>query len=354
MIAPQMAYWEYCQTYKKPFVAYRLPDSNEDITLILKESSVKSFEDYSEISEETGFIFTPFDTRSNKSYFIKPEEICKNGKGFRADLFLNKEKGENSSTLCEINETKEEYQKQFEKLFSILQNNKLGKVILSKTITFCDYPEDEQTYIFYRLIKQYPKAMVYWVHLPHLGVEWMGATPELLLKKEDNKLRTLALAGTKKPEEEWTEKERKEQQIVTDYIAQQLSDFNPIISKTETISAGDIQHLATYFTIPDNTANFFPILKKLHPTPAICGFPKEKAFEVIQSTERHDRNYYCGILGVLNLGGATEMYANLRCMQLANNSVRIFVGGGLTKDSNLEREWNETERKADTLRKILL
>ncbi len=354
MIAPQMAYWEYCQTYKKPFIAYRLPDSKEEITLILKESSVKIFENYSEISGEAGFIFTPFDVRNNKSYFIKPEEICKNGKGFRGDLFLDKKKGTNNAKLPKIDETKAAYQKQFEQLLTKLQKNELEKVILSRTLTLEAYPEEEQTYTFYHLIKQYPKAFAYWIHLPHLGVNWMGATPELLLKKEANKLRTLALAGTKKPKEEWTKKEIEEQQIVTNYIAQQLSDFNPIISKTETISAGDIQHLATYFTIPDNTANFFSILKKLHPTPAICGLPKKQAFEAIQDIEQHDRSYYCGALGVLNLAGTTEMYVNLRCMQLATNAARLFVGGGLTKDSNLEREWQETERKADTLRKLLL
>ncbi len=354
MIAPQMAYWEYCQTYKKPFVAYRLPDSDEEITLILKESSIKSFEDYNEISEEVGFIFTPFDTRNNKNYFIKPEEICKNGKGFRGDLFLDKKEGTNNATLPKINETKEAYQKQFEQLLSKLQNNELEKVILSRTLTFEEYPEEEQTYTFYHLIKQYPKAFAYWIHLPHLGVNWMGATPELLLKKEANKLKTLALAGTKKPEEEWTAKEKKEQQIVADYVARQLSEFSPTISETETINAGEIQHLATHFTITNNTANFFPILKKLHPTPAICGLPKKQAFEAIQKTEQHGRSYYCGVLGVLNLNETTEMYVNLRCMQLANNAARLFVGGGLTKDSNLEQEWQETERKADTLRKLLL
>ncbi len=354
MIAPQMAYWEYCQTYKKPFVAYQLPDSNEEITLILKENSIKSFEDYSEISEEAGFIFTPFDTRNNKNYFIKPEEICKNGKCFRGDLFLDKKEGINNTILPKVDETKAAYQKQFEQLLAKLQGNELEKVILSRTLTLEAYPEEEQTYTFYHLIKQYPKALVYWIHLPHLGVNWMGATPELLLKKEANELKTLALAGTKRPEEEWTAKEKKEQQIVADYVAQKLSEFSPTISATETVNAGDIQHLATHFTITDNTANFFPILKKLHPTPAICGLPKKQAFKAIKDIEQHDRSYYCGALGVLDLDGTTEVYVNLRCMQLTKNAACLFVGGGLTKDSNLEREWQETERKADTLRKLLL
>ncbi len=354
MHSPHFTYLEYASIHNKPFVSYRLPKGEEHITLILNENSAKEFHNYEEIASKRGFIFTPFDTEKNKNLFIIPEEIIIGNKGFRGDLFLDKTVSQNHSTLAEIDESKQTYQQQFEQLHQLLKKGDLEKVILSRTLTLAGQPKDENVYTYYNLAENYPNAMVYWVHLPHLGVEWIGATPELLVQQSDKDLQTLALAGTKKADEAWTEKEKQEQQMVADYISYQLKDYQPIKSKTETINTGVVQHIATHFTLPNASVNLFPIIEKLHPTPAICGLPKTKAFETIRQTETHDRLYYCGILGAVNIAGQTATFVNLRCMQLAKDKVRLFVGGGLTKDSDLEREWQETERKADTLRNFLL
>lgn len=354
MESPQFAYLEYATTYQKPFITYRLPNEKESITLIIKENSAKEIIDYTNISEKSGFIFTPFDTKNNASFFIVPEEILKGDKGFRGDLFLDKNKGNvRQNALQKNNETQAAYKSQFEQMHILLKQNSLQKIILSRTLTLENFPKEEQIYTYYNLINQYPQAMVYWVHLPHLGVEWMGATPELLVAKSDNYIETLALAGTKKADENWTVKEREEQQMVVDYISEQLKDFQPIVSETETLDTGAVQHLATHFKI-HTTSNLFPIIEKLHPTPAICGLPQQSAFEAIRKIETHSREYYCGFLGPININNTTATFVNLRCMQLANHQVRLYMGGGLTKDSNLDREWQETERKADTLRRFLI
>lgn len=354
MLSPRMAYFEYCKEYKKPFVAYRLPNTQQHTTLIFSKECVKSFTDYKEIATSTGFVFTPFDIDKEKNYFIYPDEILKDDKGFRGDLFLDKNKEKHHSMWTKNAEDKATYKKQFEKMWHLLQKGELQKVILSRTLTITDFPEEEHSYIYHKLTESYPQAMVYWVHLPHLGIEWIGATPELLIKQKDDTLHSLALAGSKKNYESWTDKERKEQQLVADYIAEQLSDFQPKKSTTQTLDTGVIQHLATYFTIRKDEAQLFPIVKKLHPTPAIGGLPKNKAIQTILNTEQHNRKYYCGFFGPINIDSCTELFVNLRCMELSNNAARLYVGGGLTKDSNLEREWQETERKADTLRKLLL
>ncbi|PVX50905.1 isochorismate synthase [Balneicella halophila] len=355
MLSPQFAYLEHAVANSKPFVAYRLPDELEAITLILNEESVIEVTDFDTLQHDSGFIFTPFDPDKNKSYFIKPEEIIKGDKGFRGDLFLKEMKIPSKKHQLDQNEeTKNAYTQQFQEMLRFLKDDILQKIILSRTLTVKDLPKDEQIYIYHNLITQYPQAMVYWLHLPHLGIEWMGATPELLVSKKNDQFHTLALAGTKKSGESWTPKEIEEQQMVADYIKKQLLDFDPVISQTETISTGTVEHLATHFTLSKNKLNLFDIIEKIHPTPAICGLPQDKAFKIIRDVEKHQRNYYCGFLGPINLAETTATFVNLRCMELANHSVRLYVGGGLTKDSDLEREWQETERKAETLRKFIL
>lgn len=352
MLSPHLAYLEYASAYPKPFVTYRLPNENESITLILDKNSANSITNYSEIENRSGFVFTPFDTNQHPSYFITPNEILKGDKGFRADLFSNKETKITPIQLTQNLETRAIYEAQFEKMYALLQENKLQKVILSRTITL-PFAKEEHLYTYYNLMTNYPKAMVYWIYLPHLGVEWMGATPELLLSKKEERLHTLALAGTKKAEERWTQKEIEEQQMVMNYISKRLQDHSLQVTPTETLDTGSIQHLATRFTLHNSRANFFDIIKRLHPTPAICGLPKHEAFEAIRTIETHDRNYYCGFLGPINIANTTTTFVNLRCMELTDNTARLYVGGGLTKGSNVEQEWQETERKADTLHHFL-
>lgn len=350
---PHLAYLEYASEYRKPFVSYRLPNENKHITLILDENSTQPITDYSQVKNGSGFVFTPFDTKSQTGYFIMPKEVLIGEKGFRGDLFLCRNRGIDKSQIDINKEDKTSYEKQFTLLHYLLQQEKLQKVILSRTITIPNFSNEEHSYLYYNLANNYPSAMVYWLHLPHLGIQWMGASPELLLKREGATLQTLALAGTKKDDETWSKKERQEQQMVANYIKDELEEYALEMSLTKTVNAGNVQHLATHFALHNAENDFFSIIQKLHPTPAICGLPKDKAFRAIKATEKHNRTYYCGFLGPINIANTTATFVNLRCMQLAQNSAQLYVGGGLTKDSDLDREWQETERKADTLRSFL-
>ncbi len=117
------------------------------------------------------------------------------------------------------------------------------------------------------------------------------------------------------------------------------------------------------------------IISALHPTPAVCGLPKEKAKKFILSEENYDREFYTGFLGELNLQKnvqrsrtrrnvenlayravkkETGLYVNLRCMKIEDGKAVLFVGGGITKDSVPEDEWEETVNKAQTMKKVLL
>jgi len=113
----------------------------------------------------------------------------------------------------------------------------------------------------------------------------------------------------------------------------------------------------------------------LHPTPAVCGLPKDAAKQFILKNENYNREFYTGFLGEINIKTSisrnsnsrnvennayaavktvSNLYVNLRCMQISNQEAIIYVGGGITKDSNVEAEWEETVQKALVIKKVLL
>ena len=181
---------------------------------------------------------------------------------------------------------------------------------------------------------------------------WIGASPELILRQENTKYKTSSIAGTKNTSnEEWGQKEIDEQNIVTSFITNSLDDINSTykLSELKTVKAGNVYHLKRLieFEIP-STASLNSLVKRLHPTPAIGGYPKEKALETINEIENHSREFYCGYLGELH-PSQTRLYVNLRCARVFDNQIQVFAGGGITKESVLEKEWNECQRKANAI-----
>ena len=112
-------------------------------------------------------------------------------------------------------------------------------------------------------------------------------------------------------------------------------------------------HLKSFFDARiDREISLFEVINKLHPTPAICGVPLREAQELIENLEDYDRSYYTGYLGELS-GDSAELYVNLRCMKISDHKVDIYVGGGLTKDSDPRAEFHETCAKTSTMKKVL-
>lgn len=203
------------------------------------------------------------------------------------------------------------------------------------------------------LIKAYPQAFVYLMHHPKWGT-WMGASPERLVVYVQSKWQTVSLAGTQLNTAEtliWGDKEKNEQAIVTDFIVEHLMAAGARHIEEDgpyTASAGPVAHLKTDIRF---TGDFTveKILEALHPTPAVCGMPRQEAMEFIYQKEKHDRKLYSGPIGILSPLGNHRIFVNLRCMQIMNQHLHLFVGGGIMHDSIASAEWQETENKSKTL-----
>ena len=225
----------------------------------------------------------------------------------------------------------------------------LEKIILSR-VSSAPYKSNPEK-IFHALRESYPNAFVYLIHSPQFGT-WLGATPEKLLVRKNTCFSTMALAGTKSIESaaEWTEKERHEQHLVTAYISQQLNKLGIHYDAKGPfdLQAGNVVHLCTTFDFSTDLKRE-KIIDSLHPTPAVCGMPRELAKRVGKSAEPHDRELYCGFLGPINQKGTDDLFVNLRCIKLGVDRIYFYAGGGITKDSVPEEEWRETKMKVATI-----
>ncbi len=204
------------------------------------------------------------------------------------------------------------------------------------------------------LHRRYPKAYVYLWHSLNHGT-WIGASPELLLRAKNLTIETVSLAGTKAKDRGWTSKEIHEQQVVTDYITSTLAVAKPLkVDGPHTVDAGFFEHLKSYISAEIETRDQVEtFLNALHPTPAVCGLPKEEAKAFILEHEGYNRKFYAGFMGWSN-DYESEYFVNLRCAQLFSNKVKLYVGGGIMADSAAENEWTETQMKAKTIGELLI
>jgi isochorismate synthase len=175
-------------------------------------------------------------------------------------------------------------------------NGDFEKVVLSRKIEI----SKEITFIetFQNLIASYPTAFRYLFFHPKVGI-WLGATPEQLVKIKDNSFETMALAGTQLYSENviWETKEIEEQQFVTDYILAKVKNKANMVnvSEVQTVKAGNLAHLQSLISGElTNDFQALELIESLHPTPAVCGLPKENAIDFIAKNEGYDRKYYTG------------------------------------------------------------
>jgi isochorismate synthase len=234
-----------------------------------------------------------------------------------------------------------------------MRNQGWSKVVLSRIVNGPECSFGRLAALYEALCMSYPQAFVYVLSHPHYGI-WAGATPETLLRWNGEGMSTMALAGTRKPgTAHWGEKERTEHQIVVDEMLRGLSVFtHAVAGATETIQVGPVEHLRTPIS-GGPLSDALAAAQALHPTPAVCGLPRQRALEYIRTHEPHRRELYTGVIGMLFPDGSGHLFVNLRCMQLAGGRALIYVGGGITPESNPQSEWQETVLKSGTLLDVL-
>ncbi len=336
---------------KLPFVAFKLPSENSITAFFQNTTKLYTLED---CKNQLGFVFAPF-TIDEKEVVIQPDNILK-------CRLKNNQKSlgkTNNNILQSVTKNKQQHIDLVNKTITEIKKTNIKKIVVSNKVT-CVVNNPNPTEAFNNIVYKYPDAFCYiWFH-PAVGL-WMGATPETLLQVTGNVVSTMSLAGTQKSEMQfpatWGAKEQEEQQLVTDYIINIINKYCTAVNIQEpkTVKAGSLYHIKTLIQGKlKNNKDAYKLAKALHPTPAVCGLPKQQAYDFICNNENYKRTYYTGFLGVINNSENHNLYVNLRCMQWEKNTVNIYVGGGITAQSNAELEWQETQNKAQTMLSVFL
>lgn len=336
-------------------VMYRLPDATECHRLTGKALKLSGIGD---LRGRSGFVFAPFHAGDSAPLALLDVATHEVMEAVRVVDSKPRDFTEN--------ESRQDYRRAFGRIQARMAGTGLKKVVLARRADIeLKEPLDAHE-VFAKACTMYPHQMVALVSTALTGT-WLMATPELLIERQGESWTTMALAGTMATPGPWSEKNMREQRIVADYIHDCLARSCAFVNRRppRTVTAARLFHLRTDFEFAlRDDADVVDVLNDLFPTPAVCGMPKQEAMKAILGEEALDRRYYSGFCGLWNMpmstpfasqddDAATALYVSLRCMEMKGKSLGLYAGGGLLDESEEATEWEETEKKMQTMKALL-
>jgi menaquinone-specific isochorismate synthase len=252
-----------------------------------------------------------------------------------------------------------EWEKLVETTLNAIQSNQINKLVLARQTTMSlDAPLSPFTLIE-KLLNQNTHSTLFAFQMsPSLC--FLGATPEILFKREGSFLTTEAIAGTRrrrptqeedtKIEEELlsSEKDRREFEIVKQSLQATLSPLSKSAEweeKDRVIKTAQLLHLYNRLRIELKTdLSDAELITLLHPTPALGGYPKETALPLLQQLEPFDRGWYGAPIGMVS-SQSSAFYAAIRSALIKEREIHLFAGLGLVEGSCPKKEWEELNAK---------
>ncbi|RHJ83466.1 isochorismate synthase [Parabacteroides sp. AM08-6] len=342
------------------FAIWRIP-GKEPRFIMQSSGSARIFHHIKELDEQCGFVIAPFQSAVQlpivliqPDCFEIPENLKEDEPSGEFPYFPSENK------VLSIENEKINYSACFELFIHSLQEKRFDKLVLSRSRTITRSSSFSAGSVFFQACARYKYSYVYLCHTPQTGT-WLGSTPEIILAGENGEWHTVALAGTQPLQNgelptQWDDKNKEEQGFVASYIRTQLTSLGIKPSETApySVRAGELSHLKNdfYFQLPNNR-RLGDLLQLLHPTPAVCGLPKEKAYRFILAHEGYNRSYYSGFVGWIDPEKRSDLYVNLRCMNITDRTLTLYAGGGLLPSSRMADEWNETEAKMKTMERLI-
>lgn len=372
------AFFATAVEHNLPVALWHLPEDKNSYAITSFKGVQKEIIDFEKLS---GFIVSPFNSESDETNYISNDLIMDDSGFYKENAEIDKDNlkqflGKYQANLSNqkinwfnnkdndyINYSKETYIDLIKKSIDYIKLGEIKKIVTSRTKVIDLKKDFNPINLFEKLSKKYHYAFISLISIPNIGT-WIGASPEILLKIEKDNLNTMSLASTQIykgqaiEDVEWGLKEKEEQLTVTEYIEEKfinskVKNYDKSIAKT--IIAGNVLHIQTMFNYSSENINKFAteFIKDFSPTPAVCGYPKDKAMKFLLENELHQRNFYSGFIGTINLFNQSNLFVNLRCMQLKEDKAIMYIGGGITADSIPEKEWYETELKSQTLLSVI-
>ena len=363
------------------FALYRLPFAQHYTRVEQTDGDPDEMWSLESLNGRRGFVFAPFvPSPACPILLIRPDKVSSMQVRTLPDI------GQEPTAVFETDD-REAYAANFALFHSHILAGHFQKIVLARQRTVSAPTKPTSLQLFARACLLYPRMFVALVSTRRSG-QWLAATPEVLLKGGHGQWSSMALAGTMPAQDSrnisskcdpadisnispkcspaladsacqgivWSAKNIREQRYVATYIAESLTPFVTDFKERGpyTSRACRLLHLRSDFTFTlrdeDRLGN---VLDVLHPTPAVCGLPKQQALSFIQAHESEPRRYYSGFLGPLDMEGLTHLCVSLRCMELTAEGYRLYAGGGLVGDSCEDGEWRETEAKMATMGEVI-
>lgn len=204
---------------------------------------------------------------------------------------------------------------------------------------------------FTEACKHYPDAFVSIVQHPQYGI-WLGATPEILVQPNGQEWETVSMAGTLLDDSAgWTGKEIEENTATQHFLELMLDKIGAQIiesGQADAVRAGTLRHLVRRYRFSLSSDKINQLIGQLHPTPAVGGFPRQKALSIIAHYEQHTRGLFAGFLGFYRMG-KPHVWVNLRCCEWCGDHAILHAGAGINALSHADAEWEETSAKMNTI-----
>jgi salicylate biosynthesis isochorismate synthase/menaquinone-specific isochorismate synthase len=248
-----------------------------------------------------------------------------------------------------------------------IRSGELEKVVLAREVQVRAPQPHDPGAVFDVLRAGFPECFVY--AAGRGAATFIGATPELLVRRDGMRASTVALAGSTRRSADpavddhlgesllRSEKNRHENRVVAERIAKALAPHSvwvTVANEPVVIKVANIQHLATPIRAQLKEAKgALALAEALHPTPAVGGEPGAVAKRLIPALEGLDRGWYAGTLGWTDTNGDGEFCVTLRCALLRGELASCYAGCGIVADSVPAEELEETEVKLQALLPVL-
>ena len=254
-----------------------------------------------------------------------------------------------------------------ERAVARIRAGELEKVVVAREVrAHAPRPHDSGA-VLGALRDVFPACYCWCVGTPDTA--FVGASPELLVRREGPRAQTVALAGTTRRSADpavddhlgerllHSAKEREEQAIVARRIERTLDPVSLWVAAAEQpvlVKVHNVQHLATPIRAQlAEPLSVIDLAGLLHPTPAVGGEPRAAALPMIPALEGLDRGWYAGAIGWTDLAEDGEFCVALRCALLRGRVAHLYTGGGVVRDSVPAEELAETEVKLQALLPLL-
>ena len=261
----------------------------------------------------------------------------------------------------------EHFEAAVERAVERIARGELEKIVLARVVRVHAPGPIDPAPVFDGLRTGFPACYCFCVGTPELA--FVGASPELLVRREGARAQTVALAGTTRRSADpavdrhlgeqllQSAKDRAEQAIVARRIERALRPVSVWVATADEpvlVKVQNVQHLATAIRaqLRDPLA-CLELAERLHPTPAVGGEPSERALPLIPALEGLDRGWYAGAIGWTDLQEDGELCVALRCALLRDRVAHLFAGCGIVRDSQPAAELAESEVKLEALLPLL-